>query len=111
MRYSRMENSRHKQPGGPRKAWFFVAFVLVIGVGVYIIGAAKVGNFISEKIVTPVVAWVTGEDAKDPSAANPSAPVSPSPSPSEETPVSYTHLDVYKRQISPCVTLNLMKSC
>ena len=55
MRYSRMENSRHKQPGGPRKAWFFVAFVLVIGVGVYIIGAAKVGNFISEKIVKRVV--------------------------------------------------------
>ena len=88
MRYSRMENSRHKQPGGPRKAWFFVAFVLVIGVGVYTIGAAKVGNFISEKIVTPVVAWVTGEDAKNPDPANPSASAAPSPSPSEAAPSS-----------------------
>ena len=68
MRYSRAqyENSKTSQQKGSRSFLFFAILAAVI-VGVYLIGVAKVGNFLSQKIVTPVVSWLTGEDVKAPS--------------------------------------------
>jgi hypothetical protein len=68
MRYSRAqyENSKTSQQKGSRSFLFFAILAAVI-VGVYLIGVAKVGDFLSQKIVTPVVSWLTGEDVKAPS--------------------------------------------
>ena len=68
MRYSRAqyENSKTSQQKGSRSFLFFAILAVVI-VGVYLIGVAKVGDFLSQKIVTPVVSWLTGEDVKAPS--------------------------------------------
>lgn len=85
MRYSReqYENSRMPQQRGSKGIWLF-AVIIVAAVGVYLIGAAKVGDFLSQKIVTPVVSWLTGEKPSEPSGSGNPA-VLPSASPSAET--------------------------
>jgi len=71
MRYSRMQNE--KKPGGTGKSGLTVFFsiLVVAAVAVYLIGAAKVGDFISNQIVTPVVAWITGEEVDPDNTKNP----------------------------------------
>ena len=67
MRYSRVqyENPKTSQQKGSRGFLLFAILAVVI-VGVHLIGVAKVGDFLSQKIVTPVVSWLTGGEAKSP---------------------------------------------
>lgn len=84
MRYSReqYENARMPQQRSSKGIWLF-AIIIVAAVGVYLIGAAKVGDFLSQKIVTPVVSWLTGEKPDGPTdSGNPA--VLPSASPSSD---------------------------
>ena len=85
MRYSRSqyENARVPQQRGSKGIWLFV-IIIVAAVGVYLIGAAKVGDFLSQKIVTPVVSWLTGEKPQGPTSSGNSA-ITPSAAPSDST--------------------------
>ena len=82
MRYSRAqyENPKTSQQKGSRGFLLFAILAVVI-VGVYLIGVAKVGDFLSQKIVTPVVSWLTGGEAKSPGESQ-NAGVAPVISPS-----------------------------
>ncbi len=71
MRYSRMQDIKPGKKGNT--GIFFFISVFAIAAVVYFIGAAKVGNFISEKIFTPVIAWITGEEADPSEEVSPSA--------------------------------------
>lgn len=59
MRYSRNQRTGRQTSGS--KGAVFAVCLIVLAIAVYLIGANKVGNFISDQIVVPVVAWVTGE--------------------------------------------------
>lgn len=88
MRYSRMqyENTRAQQRSF-KGIWLFVVIIAAV-VGIYLIGAAKVGDFLSQKIVTPVVSWLTGEKPQQEPSDSANTAVVPSNSPSsaaEET--------------------------
>lgn len=70
MRYSRMEgNSGRENSGG--KGGFLIVFVICVAAAVYFIGAAKVGSFLSDNIITPVMAFITGQETtgSEPSAS------------------------------------------
>lgn len=66
MRYSRMQGNSGRESGG--RGALFVIVMICVAAAVYFIGAAKVGDFLSDRIITPVIAFVTGQDtvgAKD----------------------------------------------
>lgn len=75
MRYSRTQYQQ-RQGSGAGKGVVVVVVLLAVAALVYFIGAAKIGNFISESIVTPVISWFTGEPAKSPEG-NPGSVVVP----------------------------------
>ncbi len=60
MRYSRMSEESTKKRSGGGKGGIAIVIVLALAAAVYFIGAAKVGAFISDKVITPVMLWVTG---------------------------------------------------
>ena len=78
MRYSRMqyENTRAQQRSF-KGIWLFVV-IIAAAVGIYLIGAAKVGDFLSQKIVTPVVSWLTGEKPQQEPSGSANTAVVPS---------------------------------
>jgi hypothetical protein len=63
VRYSRMNGGPRKKSGGGAKGAIVVVCLITAVALVYVIGAAKIGDFISEKIIVPVGAWFTGEEA------------------------------------------------
>ncbi len=64
MRYSRMDqdNAYKKTSGTGNKGAIAIVIIIAVVAVVYLIGAAKVGGFISDKVITPVIAYFTGED-------------------------------------------------
>lgn len=61
MRYSRMQGKPSKsKTTGSFRATIAILIILAISAAVYFIGAAKVGNFISDNLITPVISWFTG---------------------------------------------------
>ena len=62
MRYSRMDGNSGRESGGGKGA-LLVIVMICVAAAVYFIVAAKVGNFLSDRIITPVIAFVTGQDA------------------------------------------------
>ncbi len=67
MRYSRMEGRQPpERPRGNKGAMIFV-IVAALAVGIYVISASEAGEFLSEKIVDPVVEAFSAEsDNKEP---------------------------------------------
>lgn len=64
MRYSRMEERQPQKSGGGRKGWAVVVIIAAIAIGVYLIGAAKVGDFLAKNVVDPVAqAFSQNDDA------------------------------------------------
>lgn len=67
MRYSRMSAAKEETPKS--KGIVFFVVIIAVAAAIYFIGAAKVGNFVSEKIVVPVISWFTGQQP-EPSASD-----------------------------------------
>ena len=67
MRYSRFEqqnydNNTKNSSNGFKAGAFLIIIVFVIVVSIYFIGASKIGNFISNKIITPVFNFFAKND-------------------------------------------------
>lgn len=74
MRYSRIQDYKPEKKGG--KGIFFFVGIFVVAATIYFVGASKVGAFISEKVITPVISWATGEKVKE-KDVDPAASLSP----------------------------------
>lgn len=80
MRYSRIKEHEYQGRSGGKGA--IVIVILVLAAAFYLIGASKVGEFLSDNVVTPVVAWVTGETPKPKESDGKHSAVSAAPEPS-----------------------------
>ena len=56
----KMENTKAKNITA-----IVITLVIVVALAIYLIGAASVGNFISEKIITPVFGFISGKEQKE----------------------------------------------
>ena len=89
MRYSRMSAAKEETPKS--KGIVFFVVIIAVAAAIYFIGAAKVGNFVSEKIVVPVISWFTGQQpAPSASGSNGLVPENPSVSPSSSSDIGDT---------------------
>jgi len=93
MRNSRIQDIKPEKKAS--KGIFFFLSVFAIAAIVYFVGAAKVGNFISEKFFTPVISWITGKEAE----ASPSSDVTVSDTNTETKEIEITGSTIYALQV------------
>lgn len=85
-----MQGKAKEKQNGHKGMIIFVLFLVGAAVAVYFIGAVKVGNFISDQIVMPVVSWVTGGQTTSENEEEDVTPNSPQPDDAKEQTVTST---------------------